>query len=372
MQFIPYPGTDVNDIDTPSLLIDLTNLEHNIEKMHSFFRNRPQKVRSVTKSHKSPDIANLQWIQEGAIPYGITCAKVSEAEVMVAGGAKQVRMIEQVVGSPKIERLMALAKRADVLALVDNPENIKSLSEAAQAFNVKLGILAEIEIGINRCGVEPGQPALDLVNSILKLNSKHLEFRGLSSHEGSLFIADFEERSIVAKERVQKLLDTRELLEKHSIPVEICGAGSTSCWNIVGAMDGITEIDPGSYALYEAQYVRKIPDNGFIPALRVLTTVISKPTPDRLVTDVGFKACSIEKGMPEVDWPEGIKVNRLNSEHGIIDITGSEGRQLRLGDKIMLIPQYQGTTIIGHDRYICIRNNKVEATFPILARGAHY
>ena len=370
MQFIPRPGTPVTDIDTPSLVLELDHLEHNIEVMHSFFQNRPQKVRSVTKSHKSPDIANLQWTQDGAVPYGITCAKISEAEVMVAGGAKQVRMIEQVVGSPKIERLMSLAKRAEVLALVDHPENIKALSEAAQAFNVKLGILAEIEIGINRCGVQPGQEALDLVNIINK--SKNLEFKGLSAHEGSLFIADFEQRSIVAKERVQKILDTRELLEQNDILVEICGAGSTSCWNIVGTMDGITEIDPGSYALYEAQYTRLIPDNGFIPALRVLTTVISKPTTDRLVTDVGFKSCSIDKGLPEVDWPSGLKVNRLNSEHGVIDIIGSEGKQLRLGDKIMLTPQYQGTTVVAHERYIGIRNNKVEAIFPILARGAHY
>ena len=369
MDFLPPPGTPIQEVDTPSLILDLPTLEQNIETIHAFFRDRPMKVRSVTKSHKCPAIAQLQMTADGAVPYGLSCAKVSEAEVMVRAGAQHIRMIEQVVGTPKVQRLMALARHVDVMALVDDPHNVTELSEAAQAFKVNLGVLVEVEIGINRCGVLPGAPALELARKIMK--APRLEFRGLSAHEGSIMIADFEERTLKTKERIQSLVDTRELLEKEGVSVALCGAGSTSTWNIAGTMDGLTEIDPGSYALYDATYVKTIPNLGFHPALKVLTTVISRPTKDRVVSDVGLKALGIDKGNPEVEWPAGVKVNRVNSEHCILDVLDGDATQLRPGDKVMLIPQYQGTAVIGHDHYVGIRDGKVECVWEINARGAH-
>ena len=148
--FLPPPGTAYEDLETPQLVIDLPAMEHNIETLHRFFRGRPARVRSVTKGHKCPAIAQRQMTTDGAVPFGLCCAKVSEAEVMVAAGARHIRLIEQVVGKVKIERLMNLARSAQVIALVDDPRHVADLAGAAEAHGLTLDVLVEVEIGLNR------------------------------------------------------------------------------------------------------------------------------------------------------------------------------------------------------------------------------
>ena len=146
----PRHGTPIDEIETPALVLDLSILERNIETMHAFFRNRPVKVRNVTKGHKCPEIAKRQMTAEGSVPYGLGCSKVSEAEVMIEVGARDIRMIEQVVGRAKIARLIGLARRAHVIALVDDPAHVEDLAAAAAAAKVKRDGMVEIEIGLNR------------------------------------------------------------------------------------------------------------------------------------------------------------------------------------------------------------------------------
>lgn len=163
---LPSVGASIEEIDTPALVLDLPTIEANIETMHQFFRNRAAKVRNVTKGHKCPALAQRQMTTDGSVPFGLSCAKLSEAEVMIDAGARHVRMIEQVVGKAKIERLMGLARRAQVIALVDDPANVDSLAEAAEHHSVRLDVLIEVEIGLNRCGVLPGMPTLALAGRI--------------------------------------------------------------------------------------------------------------------------------------------------------------------------------------------------------------
>ena len=312
-------------------------MEHNIETLHRFFRGRPARVRSVTKGHKCPAIAQRQMTVDGAVPFGLCCAKVSEAEVMVAAGARHIRMIEQVVGKAKVERLMHLARNAHVIALVDNPRHVASLADAAHAHDLTLDVLVEVEIGLNRTGLPPGPEAVKLVRSIEEDN--RLRFAGLSSHEGSMVITDPEVREEKVRARIQRLLDCREDVERAGVGVEICGAGSSTTWNIAGAMDGITEIDPGTYVFWDHAFVESMPDQPFRTALKVLTTVISRAAPDRAVVDCGYKAMGRagDGGMPAADR-DGVTVNRLNSEHGILDLEG-ESRSLRIGDKGWPLPR---------------------------------
>ena len=367
--FLPPPGTALEDVDTPCLVIDLPAMEHNIETMHRFFRSRPARVRSVTKGHKCPAIAQRQMTAEGAVPYGLCCAKVSEAEVMVDAGARHVRLIEQVVGKTKIERLMSLARNAHVIALADDPRHVSNLADATASLGLTLDVLVEVEIGLERTGVLPGREAVELARSIEGCRS--LRFAGLSGHEGTIAVADPADREKKVRARIQRLLDCREDVERAGLPVEICGAGSSTTWNIAGAMDGITEIDPGTYIFWDQAFAESMPDQPFRVATRVLTTVISRPLPDRAVVDCGYKAMGRagDGGLPITDR-RGATVNRLNSEHGILDLEG-EGRDLRIGDKLALVPRAFAPTVTAFEHYVGVRDDTVESVWHIAARASH-
>jgi D-serine deaminase-like pyridoxal phosphate-dependent protein len=363
------PGTPVAEVATPALLLDLSILERNIATMHDFFRDRPVKVRNVTKGHKCPDIAKLQMTAVGAVPYGLGCSKVTEAEVMVGAGARDIRMIEQVVGRAKIARLVELAQRVHVIALADDPRHVEELAQAAEAAKITLDVMVEIEIGLNRCGVLPGEAAISLVKRIA--GKKSLRFAGIGAHEGTIADKNRDSRVKRTRERVQRLINTREDLERAGFAVEICGAGSTTSWNIAGTMNGITEVDPGSYALMDSGLIDSIPDLEFSPAISVIGTVISHAASDRAVIDCGHKALgrAADGGMASVTYPRGVQLNRLNSEHGILDI-GPEAT-VSIGDRITMIPRYHGSVVPAYDRFVCIRDNKVECTWEIAARSCH-
>jgi D-serine deaminase-like pyridoxal phosphate-dependent protein len=369
LDHLPLPGTAIEEIDTPALVLDLAILERNIETMHAFFRTRPAKVRNVTKGHKCPEIARRQMTAEGSVPLGLGCSKVSEAEVMVAAGARDIRMIEQVVGRAKIARLVALAGRARVIALADDVMHVEELASAAEAAGVRLEVMIEIEIGLNRCGVLPGPPALALARKVAQ--EKWLRFAGIGAHEGTIADADRNKRIARVRERVQRLLNVREDLERAGLPVEICGAGSTTSWNIAGAMDGITEIDPGSYVLMDAVLAETIPDLEFSPAISVIGTVISHAAPMRAVIDCGHKALgrAADGGMPSVVSPAGLRVNRLNSEHGILDV--EESASVEIGSRVLMTPRYHGSTVVAYDHFVGARKGKVECIWDITARGSH-
>ncbi len=362
-------GMTLDEIETPALLVDLPILEANIARMHDFFLNRAARVRSVTKGHKSQDIAKLQMAADGAVPGGISCSKISEAEVMVAAGATEVRMIEQVVGPSQLTRLASLAERATMIAVADAPEHLDLLDRAAEATGVRLDVMLEVEIGLERCGVRPGADALALARDAAR--RPNLRFRGLHAHEGAIMITDYEARGAAALPRLQRLVDCRSDLEAAGLEFDICGAGATTTWDIAGRLDGITEIDPGSYALMDARLAEVMPESGFGCALSLIATVISRPARNRAVLDVGHKAVGLagDGGWPAVVGRPGVTVNRLNSEHGILDL--DDGVELGIGERVRLIPRYHGSTIVAHSHYLAVRDGVVEAVWGIAARGAH-
>lgn len=369
-QVLPAPGMPLDEVQTPSLILDLPVLERNIAMVNGFFRDRPAKVRSVTKGHKCPAIAQLQMTAEGAVPYGLACAKVSEAEIMVAAGARSIRMIEQVVGPDKLARLMCLARRAEVIALVDDPVQVDTLAEAAGAFGVTPGVMVEIDIGLRRCGVQPGTPAVTLAQYITR--HRQLRFQGLSGHESSNSIPDPAEREARQRMHFQRLVDTRADLERAGLPVAICAGGATAAWRVAGTMDGVTEVEPGAYATADYGLIRAVPEMGYGLALKVVATVLSRPVPERAVLDCGHKMVGVNLGggMPGVLAPKGATMERLNSEHGILDLQ-QDARALRIGDKIELYPWYYGAVINANRHYIGIRDGRVECVWEIAAQGAH-
>ena len=216
-------GAKKDEIDTPALLIDLDVMERNIDKMAEFFRSVPAELRPHGKTHKCPIIAHKQ-LEAGAI--GITCAKLGEAEVMVESGIRSVLVANQVVGEPKVTRLVNLVKNSDVMVAVDSQGNVSHLAESARAKDVRLNVLIEVDVGNNRCGTPPGEPTLRLARDVASHES--LNLRGLLGYEGFCQnILDMNEREEKTKEAMGKLVSTRELLEDKGFDMEIVSAGGT-------------------------------------------------------------------------------------------------------------------------------------------------
>src|SRR5439155_13555695 len=180
-------------------------------------------------------------------------AKVNEAEVLADAGIKDILVANQIIGPRKLKRLCELARRADVKVCVDDPGNVAEMGRIARDAGVTLSVLVEVDIGMGRCGVPPGEPALSLARRIL--DQPALKFAGLQGYDGHLqMVPDPAEQRKRSLEATEQLVGTRRLLEKNGIPVGmVTGAGTGTC-QIVGKSEGITEIHPGSCRLLEADY----------------------------------------------------------------------------------------------------------------------
>lgn len=359
-EFLPLPGTPVEELDTPAIIIDLDAAESNIQTMQGFASEHGIAVRPHTKTNKSPYWA---WKQVNAGAIGICCAKVGEAEQMAAAGIPEILVPNQVVTQQKIRRLMSVARTAEAIVAVDSKENVADLSEAATSHGVEPGVLIEVNVGMDRCGVEPDAAAA-LAQAIVK--APGLRFDGLMGYEGHTVAArDFEERKTEALRAMDRLLTAAANIRKAGIPVNIVSAAGTGTYNITGQVEGITEIQPGSYIFMDGDYLEVF--NDFKPAMTVLTTVISR-TGDRAVLDCGLKSVSIDRGLPYAVGIEGIEVGRPSEEHTKISLSG-EAKGLRVGDQVSLRAMHGDTTINMHDYYFCVRDGRLETVAPILGRG---
>lgn len=351
-----------DQIETPALLIDLDVFEKNIEIMTDFMQNKTAKLRPHFKSHKCTTIAHRQ-ISAGA--KGITCAKLSEAEILVNAGIRDVLIANQVVNSEKIVRLVGLsqASKSKLTVAVDNLRNIQDLSLAASKLNTTIYVLIEVDVGMKRCGVDDSQEALKLANKIKQ--SKGLIFEGIQAYEGHLvYNKDINFKVNGVGEMVKKISKIKDCLEENNVSVnEISGAG-TGTYFITGNNTIWTEIQAGSYIFMDTVY-KKSAGMNFGNSLSLLATVIHKRN-GVAIADVGLKSCSSEQGLPEIKSYPNIAIRGLSEEHTIIEDKNNELSYLQ---KIELIPSHCCTTANLHDSYYCIRNGLLEAIWPIQGRG---
>jgi D-serine deaminase-like pyridoxal phosphate-dependent protein len=354
-------GTKIEDLDTPALLLDLDILESNIKEMSEFFRNKPIKMRPHTKTHKTPIIAHKQ-IAAGA--EGIACQKLSEAEVMVESGIRDVFVTNQVVGWNKVLRLARMAHHSKISVIVDDVANVQQLSQAATQEGVTLNVLVEVNVGMNRCGVPPGPPAVKLAKEIKR--APDLNFQGILGYEGHcVLLDDYEKKKQLCLEALAKNVETKRLLMDSGLNVEKVCAGGTSTYDITGVYPGITEIHPGTYATMDLKF--KNMGMPFDCAVTLLTSVISTPSQGRATVDAGMKAISEEFGIPKVDRPD-TKLVHLYEEHGLLEL-GESAKPLHPTDKVQLVPTHGCTTINLHDKFHCTRRGYLEAIWSIAARG---
>jgi D-serine deaminase-like pyridoxal phosphate-dependent protein len=355
-------GKTLAEVDTPSLLLDHDALRANIERMAGFFAGRHCRLRPHFKSHKCTRIARLQ-MEAGAV--GITCAKLGEAEVVADAGIEDILIANELVGRTKMLRLMELARRARPMAAVDSPDHVKMLSEAASAAGIRLRVLVEVDIGMHRCGVVPGQPALDLAQ--LVASSPGLSFEGLQGYEGhSVDLRDEAERTGKTRAALKLLVETRRHIERAGVPVNIVSGGGTGTYDLTGACEGIDEVQAGSYAAMDWWYQDIRPE--FQQAQSILTTVISRPAPNLAIIDVGRKGVGGEWGAPRVKTMRGAKVATFSSEEHM-GIALPDDPPVRIGDHIEIIPSHGCTTSNLYREYIVHRNGIVTDIWPIEGSG---
>ena len=230
---------------------------------------------------------------------------------------------------------------------------------------MRLRVLIEVDIGMGRCGVLPGEPALALAQRIVA--SPGLRFEGLMGYEGhTVMIKDPEERRAKTEASLKLLVDTADLLRQHGIPVPIVSSGGTGTYFITGRYPGVTEIQAGSYITMDSQYREEVGID-FAYGLTVLATVVSVRGPDRAEIDAGLKTLTRDFGLPEVIDPPGWELVGLSEEHGHLRRAG--GAPLKPGDKVEIVPNHGCTTINLHDEYHVLRRGVLEAVWPIAARG---
>lgn len=354
-------GRRIEDVDTPALILDIDALERNLNKMAKFMEDSQCVLRPHVKTHKCAEIARRQ-IALGA--QGVTCAKLGEAEAMAAGGIDDMLIANQIVGPAKTKRAAALARDCRLTVAIDSACNIDELTDAAVSAGSVIGVLVEINVGMNRCGVDSPNDALALARRISAKDG--LEFRGLMGYEGhTVFIEDESERRREVESAMGRLLEFRDHLIDEGMSVEVVSAAGTGTYKITGRIPGITELQCGSYCVMDARYVKLLPE--FETALMLLATVISAQSDDRVIFDFGRKGVGFDFGNPEVVDPPGLEMISLSEEHARAKVIN--GKRPSPGDKVMLLPAHCCTTINMHDEFFVTREGRVIDVWPIEARG---
>jgi len=359
-------GQRLAEVDTPALVLDLDAFEKNLRTLTDAVRGRVR-VRTHAKTHKCPEVAKRQMAL-GAV--GACCQKVGEAEAMVEGGVGDVLVTNEIVGALKLERLARLAGRAKLGVCVDDAGNVADLEAAAARAGTQLDAYVEMDVGMGRCGVAPGEPVVALARVVA--GSPHLRFAGLQAYHGrAQHVRTLAERRAIIERAAAQVRATRKLLEEAGLGCPtVTGAGSGTFMLEVeaGAWD---EIQPGSYAFMDADYAKNEqgpPLPRFEHALFVLATVMSR-SGSRAIVDAGLKASSVDSGMPQVWQRPGLTYALASDEHGFLEVAPGAAAPA-LGEKLLLVPGHCDPTINLHDWYVGVRKGVVEALWPITARGA--
>ena len=368
------PGMDEADIQTPCLVLDLDALERNIRKMGDYARAHGMRHRVHGKMHKSVDVAKLQERLGGAV--GVCCQKVSEAEVFVRGGIKDVLVSNQVRDPAKIDRLARLpGLGARIIVCVDDLANVAELSAAARKHGTVLEIFVEIDCGAGRCGVTTTQAVVEIAKAVDA--APNLKFTGIQAYQGAMQHLDkYEDRQAKPDIAIAMVKDAVAGLEAVGLKPELVSGGGTGSYYFESASGVYNELQCGSYAFMDADYGRILDKDGqridqgeWENSLFLLTSVMSHAKADKAICDAGLKAQSVDSGLPFVFGRDDVKYIKCSDEHGVIE---DPNGVLAINEKLRLVPGHCDPTCNIHDWYVGVRNGKVETLWPVSARGMAY
>jgi D-serine deaminase-like pyridoxal phosphate-dependent protein len=368
-------GDAIADVDTPALIVDLDRLEPNIARLMRAVAGHGVRVRPHAKSHKCVEIARRQ-VAAGAV--GICVQKSSEAEPFLAAGIADVLVTNEVVGARKVANLAALAARfpaARVGVCVDDALAVELLGAACDRAAARLDVYVEIDVGHDRAGVaEPGA-AVALARAITRQPS--LRLRGLQAYFGSAqHRRGVEERRRAIESATRLAQAARDALLAAGLPCDAVTGAGTGTFLFEAGSGVYTEIQPGSYILMDVDYAKNEQDPrwpAFDQSLFILATVMSRRHDaggDRATLDAGLKAFSTDSGPAQPAFA-GWTVRGVSDEHTVLDRVG-DGPALALGDKVRLVPGHVDPTVNLHEWIVAVRGGRVEAVWPVDARGAVY
>ena len=359
----------VSEIDTPALVVDLDIMERNLCRVAEYTREHGLRLRPHTKTHKSTRLARRQ-LAAGAT--GLTVAKVSEAEVMLGAEPADMLVAFPVIGQNKLARLTEVARHTTVTVALDSAFAARQLSDAARAAQVEIGVLAEVDVGLGRVGVAPGEPLLRLAQTILNL--PHLRFAGITFYPGH--IKDMEEPGRAALAQLRDLL--RELLAQFcraGIEAPVVSGGSTPTLFHSHELEGLTEIRPGTYVFNDLNTVRSGGCRMEDCAASILATIVSTARPGQIIVDGGSKTFSSDRPVNSAEVTFGhlveapaARFHKMNEEHGFIDVSHTAA-ELAIGDRVHIIPNHICVAVNLHEQVYGVRGETVEEVWKVEARG---
>ena len=358
----------ITDLDTPAIVIDLDIMERNLRAVADYARIHRLRLRPHTKTHKIPALGRRQ-IELGAA--GLAVAKSTEAEVMLASGTPDILVAYPVIGHQKLERLCRVAAETQLTVALDSLTAARPLSDAAREAQVEIGILAEVDVGLGRVGVQPGDELLALVRSISKL--PHLKWRGIAFYPGHIKdttahgLEDLEKLRLTVAKMVEQLTAA-------GLPPEIVSGGSTPLLWHSHTIPYLNEIRPGTYIFNDRNTILSGACTLAQCAATILTTVVST-APGRMIIDGGSKTFSSDRlsGSPEVTFGEireapTAHFHKMNEEHGFVDLHDTTA-QFSVGDRVHVLPNHICVAMNLHENVYAVRNGDVIDTWRVEGRG---
>ena len=367
---LPPPGTPEAELDTPALVVDLDAFERNLDRMSEAAGKAGVALRPHAKTHKSIAVARLQ-IERGAA--GVCVQTVWEAEVMAAGGIRDIFLTNEVVGAGKLERAARLAREVTLAVCVDDPGNLDELGRAARRAGAVVRVMVEMNNADYRAGAPPGEPLLRL--AVQANDTPSVDFLGLQAYNGAgQHISDYPAR-LASHRRLAALVEENiDMLARRGVHCRVVSGAGTGTYELEAASGVFNEIQPGSYVFMDAGYLANrdragAPFRDFEVSLYVLTTVMSRSAGAVLV-DAGLKAVSLGNGPPLVQGARALYTlhTRLADEHGVL-MPDNGGDLPPLGEQVRLIPVNCDPTVNLYDHLIGLRNGRVETVWTVDARG---
>ena len=347
------------ELVTPALVLDIDAAQRNIDRMAGELKKLGKAaIRPHYKTHKSPDLARRQ-LQAGA--GGLSMATVWEAAVLAAAGMDDLFVVNTVAHPAKLRVLAELARDHRILVAVDEEPNAAAHSAAAVAAGSTLGVMIEVDTGMDRCGVDTARECLVLARQVMELPG--LRFEGITGYEGHCSLTpDSALRHERQREAMTFFTGVADLLETNGIPCKIRSAGGIATWRWTAGYPGLTEIQAGTYVVMDNFHGKMVP--GFEHSLTIQATVISRQS-GKVIVDAGNK--SVADPADVTIAGHDLDVFRFDEEHGIFAAPG--GSPLQVGDAVALVPGYSPSTVNWYDAYHVVHDDVVADIWPIVPRG---
>lgn len=354
----------LDDLDTPSIVVDLDRLEKNIKRMVAFTKECGVKLRPHVKTHKCPEIAKLQL---AAGSTGVCLQKVSEVEVFAASGIKDIFLTNEIVVPSKIERLARVAEKTHIGVAVDDIEVARLMGKVFREVGSEADVYVDVDVGMKRCGIA-AKHAPALAQQVARENN--LVFRGLMGYEGQVNGAKTKKEQVGESAAAMRSMSAAKRgIKKKGLAVDVVSVGSSVSTWINARHPDVTEVQPGMYVFNDHVLVERGVATWDDLALTLVATVMSKPTEDRAVVDAGSKAFNFDTGrFPMAFEEKGAVMEHFSEEHGWLHLMG-DARKLKIGDRMRFVPAHCCTMVNQHEKIYGIRGERVEKVYPVLARG---